>query len=82
MTYEKVWVVCSACVFPLCGLGSRRRENVGVSTGGEFKGQTVTVLIIDPHSAVVESWKPEWEALTGAKVEMVVVPYASLYVTK
>ena len=37
------------------------------------------MLITDPHPAVVESWKPEWEALTGAKVEMVVVPYASLY---
>lgn len=49
------------------------------SQPGEFKGQTITVLITDPHSAVVESWKPEWEALTGAKVEMVVVPYASLY---
>ncbi|MGC8778775.1 MAG: extracellular solute-binding protein, partial [Candidatus Caldatribacteriaceae bacterium] len=42
-------------------------EKTWESQQGEFSGTTLTVLITDPHSAVVESWKPEWEALTGAK---------------
>lgn len=54
-------------------------EKTWESQQGEFSGTTITVLITDPHSAVVESWKPDWETLTGAKIEMVVVPYASLY---
>ncbi|MDI3531601.1 MAG: multiple sugar transport system substrate-binding protein [Candidatus Atribacteria bacterium] len=54
-------------------------EKTWQSQEGEFKGKTITVLITDPHTAVVEAWKPEWEALTGAKVEIIVVPYASLF---
>lgn len=73
------FVVLVSFLFVVSALAA---EKTWESQPGEFKGQTVTVLITDPHSAVVESWKPEWEALTGAKVEMVVVPYASLYVTK
>lgn len=38
----------------------------------------ITVLITDPHNQVADLWKPVWEAETGGKLNIVVVPYASL----
>ncbi|MEI6157610.1 MAG: hypothetical protein WCP87_04515, partial [Atribacterota bacterium] len=49
------------------------------SQKGEYAGKSITVLVTDPHTMVVQAWKPSWEELTGGKVDMVVVPYASLY---
>ena len=49
------------------------------SQKGEFAGKTITVLVTDPHTMVVEAWKPKWEELTGGKIDIVVVPYSSLF---
>ncbi|MCX6089700.1 MAG: extracellular solute-binding protein [Candidatus Atribacteria bacterium] len=49
------------------------------SQKGEYAGKSITVLVTDPHTMVVQAWKPSWEELTGGKVDIVVVPYASLY---
>ena len=49
------------------------------ASAGEFSGVTLHVLVTDPHTLVVEAWKPVWEKQTGGKIDPVVVPYASLY---
>lgn len=38
----------------------------------------ITVLVTDPHIQVVDTWKPIWEAQTGGKIDVVLVPYATL----
>ena len=38
----------------------------------------ITVLVTDPHIQVVDTWKPIWEAQTGGKINVVLVPYATL----
>ncbi len=38
----------------------------------------LTVLVTDPHIQVVDTWKPIWEAQTGGKINVVLVPYATL----
>ncbi|MFW6137936.1 MAG: ABC transporter substrate-binding protein [Spirochaetota bacterium] len=38
----------------------------------------ITVLVTDPHIQVVDTWKPIWEAETGGKIDVVLVPYATL----
>jgi multiple sugar transport system substrate-binding protein len=38
----------------------------------------ITVLVTDPHIQVVDTWKPIWEAQTGGKINIVLVPYATL----
>jgi multiple sugar transport system substrate-binding protein len=38
----------------------------------------LTILVTDPHIQVVDTWKPIWEAQTGGKINVVLVPYATL----
>lgn len=38
----------------------------------------ITVLVTDPHIQVVDTWKPLWEAQFGGKINVVLVPYATL----
>ena len=38
----------------------------------------ITVLVTDPHIQVVDTWKPLWEAQTGGKINIVLVPYATV----
>jgi len=38
----------------------------------------ITVLVTDPHIQVIDTWKPIWEAQTGGKIDVVLVPYATL----
>ncbi|MBD3309137.1 hypothetical protein GF339_22245, partial [candidate division KSB3 bacterium] len=38
----------------------------------------LTVLVTDPHIQVVDTWKPIWEAQMGGKINVVLVPYATL----
>ncbi len=38
----------------------------------------ITVLVTDPHIQVVDTWKPIWEAQTGGKINVILVPYATL----
>ena len=38
----------------------------------------LTILVTDPHNQVVDTWKPIWEAQTGGKINVVLVPYATL----
>jgi multiple sugar transport system substrate-binding protein len=38
----------------------------------------ITVLVTDPHIQVVDTWKPFWEKQMGGKINVVLVPYATL----
>ena len=38
----------------------------------------ITVLVTDPHVQVIDTWKPIWEAQTGGKINVVLVPYSTL----
>jgi len=38
----------------------------------------ITVLVTDPHIQVVDTWKPFWEKQTGGKINVILVPYATL----
>ena len=38
----------------------------------------LTILVTDPHIQVVDTWKPIWEAQTGGKINVVLVPYATV----
>ncbi len=38
----------------------------------------LTILVTDPHIQVVDTWKPIWEAQTGGKINIVLVPYSTL----
>ena len=38
----------------------------------------LTVLVTDPHIQVVDTWKPFWEKQMGGKINVVLVPYATL----
>ena len=40
---------------------------------------TLNVLITDPHTKVIESWKPQYEKETGVKINIIEVPYSSLF---
>jgi multiple sugar transport system substrate-binding protein len=40
--------------------------------------QTLSVLVTDPHIKVVDTWKPIWESQTGGKLDVILVPYATL----
>lgn len=44
-----------------------------------FEGQTVTVAVGSFMSAGVNMFKPEWEERTGAKLEVVEIPFGDLY---
>jgi multiple sugar transport system substrate-binding protein len=38
----------------------------------------ITVMVTDPHIQVVDTWKPFWESQMGGKINVVLVPYATL----
>jgi len=38
----------------------------------------LTVMVTDPHIQVVDTWKPFWESQMGGKINVVLVPYATL----
>lgn len=63
------------------------REQLGEAYGPDeqpFEGETITVLALDsgPRGGIsgpLYSARPIWEELTGAKVELALVPFADLY---
>jgi multiple sugar transport system substrate-binding protein len=82
----KKWLVCAVILCALFMVGSLAlagkkeqpaeepaavEEEVDLST-------PITVLVTDPHIQVVDTWKPIWEAQTGGKINVVLVPYATL----
>ena len=63
------------------------REQLGAAYGPDekpFEGETITVLSLDSGpkggiSGPLYSARPIWEELSGAKVELALVPFADLY---
>jgi multiple sugar transport system substrate-binding protein len=40
---------------------------------------TLNILITDPHTSVIEAWRPKYEKETGVKINIIEVPYAALF---
>jgi len=57
------------CLLASANLFAQQKANLKVP---------ITVLVTDPHIQVVDTWKPIWEAQTGGKINIVLVPYATL----
>ena len=55
--------------------GAPRAAAQATPTLGDFSGQTLSFMIIQPHKVTGDMLKQDFEALTGATVELTVVPY-------
>ena len=87
-SFMKVAIILFALFFALSAAfaGGKKEEvpapapEVAAKVGPPEVDLTVpiTILVTDPHVLVVDTWKPIWEAETGGKINVVLVPYATL----
>ncbi len=83
---SKVAIILFALIFAAAAVfaGGKEEEapapEVEAAEGPAEVDLTVplTILVTDPHHQVVDAWKPIWEAQTGGKINVVLVPYATL----
>lgn len=81
--YKKVTLIIVLLLLPLfLFAGGRGEAEVEAETVSmekpDFSGRTLSVLVNDTHVQVVDAWKPLWERETGAKLNVILVPYAGL----
>jgi multiple sugar transport system substrate-binding protein len=77
--YLSILMVIMLSVFVLSGCTSKNTDVAATEGGSDTKGKTINIAVGSFATSSITMIKDEWEKRTGAKLNIIEIPFGSLY---